>query len=492
MASLIRTLLLLSILLPLPALAEPAAVVLSDGSAPDPAHLDAASDALSLEDARAVALPAPDAPWSLAGGGITLQTVAEVSTSAPAASIAAARRALDQLDAASAQDLLSAAGGALPAAEEPVPADQLREIYELLGQAAQELGDARAAAQAYDWLVTAAPDHELSLAPGLGYEDAWTEARRAALSRALRPLLLVHGTDVWLDGEAVDSGVVVSALPGRHLLQWREGGAVTGTWLHLQPGEGDAVAVLGDARQSLLTGTARHGLARAARTWLPAALSSPDVVVIKAGSSPLSGFQITGGALEPWQASAATRHLSMRPDRMRLVLGAGYAATVEAHADTRLASSFLATRLALGLRLVGPLHLRVAGDLQISEPLRVEGSPLDGRRSLLPGLLAGAALRPVSGVAQPFVALAGGLWIVPAAATADVLAAGSSEGVEAPDAALVGARRPLTPRVELSGGVDLIPAGGPLVVRAEAGLGAGFGLELRVGLLVGLRLGTSP
>ena len=59
--------------------------------------------------------------------------------------------------------------------------------------------------------------------------------------------------------------------------------------------------------------------------------------------------------------------------------------------------------LAADVRVVGPLHVRVEGDLAISEPIvtGLAGYPNEGSVAALPGIGVGAAVRPTRGTIQP-------------------------------------------------------------------------------------------
>ena len=138
------------------------------------------------------------------------------------------------------------------------------------------------------------------------------------------------------------------------------------------------------------------------------------------------------------------------------------------------------------MKIVGPLHL--TGDVSVgfSRISHPRSPAWDGGVVVLPGFGVGLALRRPTGLAQPFVAITGGLWSAP--------------GFDDIDSTLNGARLddnsqvfdpdlPVSPRSFPDAGLDLVPDGGALVIRLAGGVGYGLGFQLRAGVLAGARFG---
>lgn len=475
-------------LLPAAALAQ-ALVVGGDGS---PWEGPAVAGAAGVEATEPWALPDPQGAWWVVGATLSPSLIPASALDLSAA-LAQARQQLDDLEPELARSLLRDAVLALPSAPSAVAAADLRAALELWGQAEQEVGDPEGAHAAYARLLTVAPAHEIQAPPGTGYEVLWGEARRRANQRAAVTGSIQHGGRAWLDGVALEpeaSGVLTLA-PGAHLLQWQQGEQVRGAWLDVAPDTDECALVAAAYAPALLQrGPADLGAQRALRPWLDTLRGDRPAIVVVQQAAPLSGYTVDD-AVTAWASGLEGVARTMATDRVRLVVDGGYALLVEpftaADGAASLRSSYGAVGLTAGLKVWRFLHARVAGDLAVSQPAQLGGEA--ETVALLPGFRVGLAVHPERGILQPWAALEGGAWIAPAGRSEDQRKAAADAGVDPGALSLVEGRAPVTPRILAGGGVDLVPAGGPLVVRLGLHGGWSYGFELRATAGVGVRFG---
>jgi len=443
-------------------------------------------------EAVVVSLPAAEGAWYVAGA--TFRPVPP-STEPLGAAIAGARALLDDFEAAAAAARISDAVVTAPNGPAVDRAEYLAAL-DLWGEAAQEAGDETSARSAYLLLLAADPAYELTAPPGMGYEDLWNAVRRDMNEAELVAASIQHAAaSVWWDGQPVAAqDVPRSVRPGRHLLQWLEGEDATGAWVDVK--EPLALVWAADAAAVLARGPVDAGAQAALAPWLGSLRAGFGVTAVAVAQSnkPPRGYLVDDDGITAWAGGPEAIARSMKPDRVRVAVGGGYAATVESFDDEAgegqtLASSFGGVGLAVDIKAIAFVHARVRGDLQISEPARLGGDEDLEVVALLPGVTAGVLVHPERGVIQPWASVAGGLWFAPPSQSAAQRAAAADKGVDAGATGLVDGRGAVTPRLMVDGGVDLVPGGGPLVVRVEAGVGAGFGLEFRAGASVGVRFG---
>ena len=479
-------------------------VTLADGRPAGDADLASVARALpgSADSLVAIALPLPSEEWTG-----TLRTTA--CADAPAAValgdvVVAARQQISMLAAEAAERALEEAIRQLPCATGPITRADLLAAFEILGEAAQVAGHEGNARFAYEGLLGVAPGYALTSPPGTGYEELFNAVRRSFVNQdpttiGLHHTLPEHRAVVW-DGApvAASSRVPLAALPGRHLLQWTEDGVTRGAWVELPAGGVPAALVRSVDRVGLLAQGLSDAGARAAIEPLLRALAQEvgvEGIVVLAATGDSQGYAVTPESADAWAASSLAIGRSMAPDRLRLAVGAGYANLQLTHYGDVTA--------AIDIRLVGPLHLRVEGDLALSQPLdgRIAGYDDQDKVAVLPGVGAGVVVHPARGLIQPFGALTAGVWIgaLDAEAAASLEAALASGGLVmgARDRAKLAARHAVDFRGFLDGGLDLVPLGGPLMIRVGAGVGLGLaltpdapvGFQFRAGVAVGVRLG---
>jgi len=493
--------LLLAVLIgPTTALAESVGVLLADGATPTDKDLTQVSvgSGTPLDSLAAMTFPATR--------GLSATTAVTDCAAGPAgvalgALAASSRAQVANLDAGAAQETLEETLRGLHCADSVVLAADLRLALEVLAEAAQVEGNEGNARFTYEALLAVDPGYSLTSPPGSGYRELFNEVRRS-FAGAEATLGLWHTSEAWWDGEAVPArqSAPLGAVPGRHLLQWDAHGVIVGRWVEIEDAEPVAI-VLGDAEPDLLRGGLASAGARAAiepllTRWAADAGLSAIAVLPSSGST--SGYFVRDGVATAFAASANAVASALSADRLRVTLGGGYVNIQLAHyADLAFAAD---------LRVLGPLHLRVEGDLAISQPIAaVAGFSGEGSAAVLPGLGVGLAVRPTKGIIQPFGALTVGAWF--GARDADALtdldvalaAAPGAPSLSAEDRAILEARHPVDFRGFLDGGVDLIPGGGLLVVRVSGGVGLGiamtpeapFGFQMRVGASAGLRFGAN-
>lgn len=471
---------------PLSAAAETIVVTSSDGS-PVRDQLPSIAKALEAEPDELEPLAIePGTGWYALG--VTLSICEGEPGPDLASTVASARMKLEALQSGDAITALQAAIEPLPCASFAVDRGLLAESLDLLGQAAQDETREDEARAAYRQLLALDPSWRLRSPPGTGYEVLWEEVRLEVLAAGASTVSVQHGLEgAWIDGVAVEPGWsgTLNLVPGRHLLQWTTDGATTGAWFELAQGTPSAAlvdAIVGYAAL-LARGPVDAGRKLALELWLSALAEAGDKggVVVVQGMDPTGGYAVRGGRAEAWVAMDTVELPTLvRADRLRVALGGGWMLAGGA--------SFGDLALAADVRLIGPLHLHLDGDLGFSQPIDLTGSTIDGAFTVLPGVGLGVALRPGHGVAQPFVALSLGVWIVPDTFTDEAVAQIEQHG-DVFSRAVAESRGPVTFRGFLDGGVDLAPGDGPLIVRLTGGVGYGFGFQARAGAQVGVRLG---
>jgi hypothetical protein len=394
---------------------------------------------------------------------------------------------LADLEAVAAVSTLQAAIDAVPCTAGWVEPGALKVALEWWGHGAQLAGDEETARRAYAQLAGVDPGWRIRPPPGSGFEDLW-DGVRAELAARPFTTLAVHGgqREVRWDGEGVAGPTTrLEAGPGRHLLQWAgPDGAVEGAWI-LVSGGGDAALITSDRADAvalLAEGMGSEAGQRALTGWLGALQTAHGLlglVVLDPALKPPGGYRLDAEGLRPWTADAQAV-FTMRPDRARILLGAEWLSVQQA------AFHYVAPRLAFDVKIVGPLH--VTGDVSVgfSRISHPRSPAWDGGVVILPGVGLGLALRRPTGLAQPFLSVTGGIWSAPAFEDLESTLDGAllDESSQVPDPEL-----PVSPRVFLDGGVDLVPDGGALVVRVAGGVGWGLGLQLRAGVLIGGRFG---
>lgn len=499
-----RIALLLAALLATPALAHAkTGVTLADGTAAPAADVGTAARGLdrSADTLQPLALPESTGVW-LSTATLT-PCAGEATPLDLSAVVADARQKIAMLSAQEAEIALEAAIRQLPCASAPVAPADLTAAFEVLGEAAQVAGNEGYARFAYDGLLAIEPGYALTSPPGTGFEELFNVVRREKVNQAQSTVGLHHRVDgVLWNGAAVEasSRVPLSVLAGRHLLQWDDAGVTRGAWVDLPEGGAPAAIVRAADRTALLAGGLSDAGARAAIEPLLRSIaedSALDGVVVIEAAGAFTGYVVTATSAEPWAAAETAIGRSMAPDRLRLTVGAGYALLQLTHYGDVTA--------AVDVRLIGPLHLRIEGDLALSQPIdgRFSSSVYEdqGKVAVLPGIGAGVVVHPPRGLIQPWGALTAGVWIgaldaEAAAALEAALATGQSVMTDT-DRGKLEARHAIDFRGFLDGGLDLIPLGGPLIIRVGAGVGLGLGLsadapgfQFRTGASVGVRLGT--
>ena len=478
-------------------------VILADGSGAGDA--DRGSVARGLERGadtlQSLSLPAVGEAWL---STLRLSPCTEASSAVDLnAIVTAARQQITMLAAEEAEVALEQAIRTLPCAESPVPTADLLAAFEVLGEAAQVAGHEGNARFAYEGLLAVEPGYTLTSPPGTGYEELYNTVRRSFVNQAQSTVGVRHGLagGVYWDGAAVDPAtrVPLTVLAGRHLLQWDAGSGLVGAWVELPAGGEAASLVWGPDRTALLAGGLADAGATAAIAPMLRAVATEagvDGVAVLPQAGATSGYLVTMEGTQPWASASVAVGRAMAPDRVRLAVGAGYANLQLTHYGDITA--------AVDVRLVGPLHVRIEGDLALSQPLdgRTEGYADQGSVAVLPGVGAGIVVHPVRGLIQPFGALTAGVWIgakdEDAAAALDAALAATGRTMSDVDRAKFDARHAVDFRGFIDGGMDAVPLGGPLVIRVSAGVGLGMaltpdapvGFQFRAGAAVGLRLGA--
>ena len=492
-----RALLLLA-LLPLPALA--AGVLVLEGELAED-RWEAVSDALDVEAVQPFAIPDTDGWPGTVGFAPCAGEPADL-----AAVLAAARASIQDFEAAAAAAALEGALDSAPCSERAVPRADLLAALEVLGEAAQIEGDEARARAAYQQLLAIDPAYALTSPPGTGYDALYSAVRRDVASQQQAPVGLWHEGGVWWDGAEVParSGVPLTALPGRHLLQWATGEDVAGAWVTVADAT-PASLVQPEALRGLLAGGPTSAGARAAlepllTRW--AADAELELLAVLAADDAADGHVLRDGSLQPFvlavrRPAAPVVTDAPDPDRLRVAVGGGWTTVqLDHYADLRGA---------VEVGLVGPLSVRVDANLALA-PVSVDLEGVDATTAGLPGFGVGVAVRPPRLPVQPFGAFTVGAWFG---------ASGTQEARDALDAALaqpgapeldpddrakLDARGPVHLRLFVDGGVDLPLPDLPLLVRFTGGVGlgvpatpdAGVGIQARAGVLVGLRLGSRP
>lgn len=220
----------------------------------------------------------------------------------------------------------------------------------------------------------------------------------------------------------------------------------------------------------------------ALEVWLGALATAhglDGLVVLDPGAKPPSGYRLDSEGLRPWAGSAAAT-FTMQPDRMRVLVGAGWLGVQE------FGFHYADVRLGLDVKIIGPLHFTADVDLGLASISHPRSAEWDGGVVLLPGVGLGVAIRRPTGLVQPFGAVTGGVWSAPGFEDVD----STLDGALLDDSSRVHtAELPVTPRLFVDGGVDLVPGGQNLVIRVAGGVGYGLGFQSRVGVLVGGRFG---
>lgn len=484
-----------------------AGVTLADGTPASEQALATAARGLSraVDTLQPVALPAVTSSWAS-----TLRLTPCTAEAAPAelaAAVSAARQQISMLDADVAEAALEDAIRRLPCSSEAVDRGDLLAAFEVLGEAAQVAGHEGNARFAYEGLLAVDPSYGLTSPPGTGYDELFNAVRRDFVNQSPSTLGLHHRiageASVLWDGAPIEaaSRVPLTSLGGRHLLQWNDGAGLRGAWVELPVGGATASLVWGPDRAALLAaGLADVGARAAVEPLLRAYAGELGVegIAVLPGAASTSGYLVGPELAEPWADSALAVGRTMASDRVRLAVGAGYANLQLTHYGDITA--------AVDVRLIGGVHLRIEGDLALSQPLdgRAAGYVDQGKVAALPGLGAGVLVHPVRGLIQPFGALTVGMWIggldEDAAARLEAALAENGAVMSQTDQDKLGARHAVDFRGFVDGGVDLVPLGGPLLVRVSAGVGLGMamqpsakvGFQLRAGAAVGVRFGVSP
>ncbi len=472
--------------------AEGLGVVSADGSAAPPEHVTGAAEALGLDPTtfRPLATPGRSAGWHAVG--VSVLGCAGQLPPDLAAATADAQGRLEALESGLALSVLSGAVEALPCASSFVEPTELAAALDLMGQAAQDEARTDAAEMAYRQLLAIAPGHKLASPPGTGYEVLWQEVRRGVLEAGTTTVAIQHaeaGAEaVRLNGRVIPPAWAGTEQvpPGRHLLQWTDGVTLKGAWVRVEAGVAEAALVSVGAVSPLLTAGASdagHKLALSVWLQLVAFGAGLDGVVVVQQAQPLSGYAVRGAGVEAWAATVeATASHEVSVDRLRLAVGGGWLLAV--------GYSYGDIRAGLGIRVVGPLFIRLEGDLGISQPLEIPNGEFDEVVAFLPGFGAGVALRLPKGSIQPFAAISLGVWITPSEYIDPVADDAETAGSNSESVEELRARRPVTFRGFVDGGLDLIPPGaGPLVLRVSGGVGYGYGFQARFGAHVGVRLG---
>jgi hypothetical protein len=395
---------------------------------------------------------------------------------------------LADLEAASAVGTLREAIEALPCSTSWADSNALRVALESWGHAAQEAMEVRIARAAYQQLVAADPGWRIRPPPGSGFEELFDAVRSESAAQALIPFAVHSGAREVRWNGAVLAGPTtrVEIGAGRHLLQWSDDGIVVlGAWVIVTPTATAAALVTShrpDAVALLGSGMSTEAGRAALGPWLGALRAAhglSEIVVVVEAARPPSGYRIDEGGLSAWTADVAAS-VAMQPDRVRLLLGGGWLTTTGGgfqHVDIRFG---------LDAKIAGPLHLVIDIDVAAS-PISHSGNPAwDGGISWLPGFGAGIALRKPLGLVQPFLCVTGGFWSTPGF---DVEGSLGGVPLDEEESRIGTGLGPLTPRIFADGGIDVIPVGGPAVLRVTAGAGWGLSFQARAGVLVGFRFG---
>lgn len=431
----------------------PVAVV---GERLGPAGAEAAARAAGIEGA-AVAVSVAAGGWQI--DGASLQPCATSDGPRVWQALESAGVLLRDAAFGDAAEQLRSALDAAPCAGTALSADDLVDALEDLGRAAQLASRDELARTAYGQLLALAPDHALRRTPpGAGYEELFLAVRAEASGNAV-PVRVAGPATLWWDGRAVTGAVDTAVPPGRHLLQWLEGGVVQGHWVDVGPAGAVLVDAPAPSDAADPSGPAWFELVRRR--------SSASAVVQVLHRDPLEGLTWDGRRVTAWSAAPTLDGVAMRPDRLRITLGAGGSVQV-----SDAPWGYVDALAAAEIRLGGPVHLAVEGGVSVTPPQTTDHQ---GGTAVftLPGVGAGIAIRPAVGAIQPFARLTVGVWFVPGRLAIDA--------ERAPP--------PLAPRIFVEGGVDLVPRPGPVGVRLIGGAGYGHGFQARGGAALVLRLG---
>ncbi len=462
----------------------------ADGDPADDPKRVAQTLALEQDAVRPLGLDAQLEPWWAVG--VRLAPCAELAGRDLDQAVRDADAKLAELEAADAVGILAQAVGAAHCSEAWVDPQALKIALESWGHAAQEAGDETVARSAYEQLAAADAGWRIRPPPGSGFEKLW-DTVRGELAAAPLVTLAVHAgsREVRLDGVALASPTArIDAAPGRHLLQWTgPDGLIHGGWLVLSPRATKAALVTSqraDAIALLSTGPDTDAGRTALEVWLDALRTAHGLeeIVVVTGVKPHAGYRVAGGQLSPWTADLSTS-FTMRPDRARLLAGGGWLTTSTTQPGGIGAFHHAGARIALDVKIVGALHVVVDAEVATSV-ISFPGTDLDGTAVLLPGFGAGVGLRSPTGLAQPWFAINAGLWITGSGDALD----GAPEVPIQEDSQIGNPSGPVAFRLFGEGGVDLVPGGGPFVLRVAAGVGYGLGFQARAGVLVGARFGN--
>lgn len=463
----------------------------ADGQPPADAARVAQVLGYEADTVRAIGLDAQLQPWWAVGARIAPCTQMAGRDLDQAVSDADAK--LADLEAGAAVGILAEAVGAAHCTEDWVEPQALKVALESWGHAAQQAGDETAARAAYEQLAASDPGWRIRPPPGSGFEELWDTVRSGLAGQAL-VTLAVHGgsREVRLDGVALTAPTArIEAAPGRHLLQWTApDGLVLGAWVVLSsraPRAAFVTSLRPDAISLLATGEQTEAGRAALEVWLDALRSAHGLaeIVVVTAEKPWAGYRIAGPGLVPWSADLRS-DFTMSPDRARVLVGGGWL-TTSASGDGGIGAFHHAdARLTLDVKVIGPLHVTVDAEVATST-ISYPGSDLDGSAVLLPGFGAGIALRKPLGLLQPWFGVNAGLWITTSSDTVDDAV---QQGPMHQGSQIGNPDSPVTLRLFAEGGVDLVPAGGPMVVRIAAGAGYGLGFQARAGVLVGARFGN--
>ena len=441
---------------------------------------------VNVETLRAVGLDAQLQPWWAVD--LRLAPCAALPGLDLDAAVRQSDRELADLEAAAAVRTLKDAVESTPCTEGWVDAGALKVALEWWGHAGQLAEDERAARAAYSQLAAVDPGWRIRPPPGSGFEELWDTVRGELASQNLTTLAMHVGSrEVRWDGESINGPTArLDTAPGRHLLQWMDAsGGVQGGWV-LVTGRAPAAALVTSQRADALSLLERGMETEAGRValqvWLGALQTAhgfDGIVVLDPSARPAGGYRLDAEGLRPWSAELQAA-FTMTPDRARVLLGGGWLSVNQA------ADNYADARLAADVTLIGPLHITADFSVSFSSISHPRSPEWDGGVVVLPGFGLGLALRRPTGLVQPFGSVTGGLWSAPGfdsvESTLDGALLDESSRVHQPDS-------PVSPRIFAEGGVDLLPGGQPLVIRVSGGVGYGLGLQLRAGVLVGVRFG---
>ena len=461
-----------------------------DGEAPAEADAKRTAGVLGFDadEVRPIGLDAQLEPWWTVN--VRLAACAGLPGPDLDEAVRAADAQLADLEANLAVGTLKEAVDAAACSETWVDPGALKVALEWWGHAGQEAGDERAARTAYEQLVASDPGWRIRPPPGSGFETLYDTVRAEG---AARPVVTVglHGgaREVRWNGEAATGPTArLELLPGRHLLQWSGlDGVVQGAWVAVT-GRSDRAALVtstrADAVDLLAAGIDTEAGRLALDLWLGAlrqAHGLTEIVVVDPEAKPPGGYRV-GEGISRWSAELQA-DFSMRPDRVRVLVGGGWLAAqlFDFHyGDIRLAAD---------IKLIGPLHVHLEGSLGTSRITHPRSDEWDGGTVLLPGVGLGLALRKPVGLAQPWVAATGGLWSAPGM-DSETLNTSLDGALLEENSKVHQADSPVAPRIFVDGGLDLVPGGRAFVVRVSAGAGWGLGFQVRAGVLVGGRFGS--